>query len=56
MGYHISSRIDGVDANLLSDGHLDSNIIKRVKLHKDNDTWIVSLITLVGSYFVYINI
>ena len=51
----LAAETDGVDANLLSDGHFDSNIIKRVKLHTDNDAWIVPLSTLVGPFSVYIN-
>ena len=44
-----------VDAHLYTDDHFDSCITKRVKLHSDNDIWMVPLTALVGPCFVVYN-
>ena len=43
------------DAHLYTDYHFDSCITKRVKLHSDNDIWMVPLTALVGPCFVVYN-
>ena len=39
----------------LTDAHFDSKILTRIRLHDDNDTWMVPLSTLVGPCFVVYN-
>jgi len=43
------------DAHHITDSHFDSVITKRLKLHSDNDIWMVPLTTLVGPCFVVYN-
>ena len=39
----------------LADNHFDSTIYKRIKLHSDNDMWMISFTSLVAPYFVIYN-
>ena len=39
----------------LTDAHFDSKILTRIRLHDDDDTWMVLLSTLVGPCFVVYN-
>ena len=51
----LASQSPEENANELSNAHFDSKILTRIKLHNDNDVWIVPLSTLVGPCFVVYN-
>ena len=51
----LASQSPEVLPDQLTNNHFDSQILKRIKLHNDNDLWIVPLSTIVGPCFVVYN-
>ena len=51
----LASQSPEVLTDQLPNNHFDSQILKRIKLHNDNDLWIVPLSTIVGPFFVVYN-